>query len=197
MQKPDSTCRQRESNPYCRVSQPCPLHCGSASALAHWATEGGQHWQISGKYQIPQSQWSGLSSVLWHCWFSNRKSIWPIYICLEQSANELHIVQSMPLPPLPSSLASIESKMFLVPPYRAQLSLFLNKWSKWITGNLSLYLAAFNTSRREPQTRAHLEQRTGLFMDCFEAVDWQQEGHSASKNSPLIILWKITANGYN
>jgi len=40
--KPDSTCWQRELNPRRRVSKPGPLHCGSASTLAHWATEAGK-----------------------------------------------------------------------------------------------------------------------------------------------------------
>ena len=40
-------------------------------------------------------------------------------ICLERGANDLHMVQLMPLPP-PSSLASLKSRMvftFLVPAY--------------------------------------------------------------------------------
>jgi len=35
-----------------------------------------------------------------------------VVICLEQSANDLHSVQLMPLPP-PSSLASVKSRMVL------------------------------------------------------------------------------------
>jgi len=45
-----------------------------------------------------------LPSVLWHCWFGVRKSIWPVksadvVICLERGANDLYMVQLMPLPP--------------------------------------------------------------------------------------------------
>jgi len=40
MQKPDSTCRQHESNPRRRASQP-GLHCSSVRVLAHWATRAG------------------------------------------------------------------------------------------------------------------------------------------------------------
>ena len=48
-------------------------------------------------------------SVIWRCWLGGRKGIWPVkklewwgagmVICLEQSANDLHMVQLMPLPP--------------------------------------------------------------------------------------------------
>jgi len=49
-----------------------------------------------------------VSSVLWRCWLSSRKGIWPaktewwgtgVVICLQRGANDLHIVQLMPLPP--------------------------------------------------------------------------------------------------
>jgi len=49
-----------------------------------------------------------LPSVLWHCWLGVRKSIWPVKIewrgadvvvCLERGANDLHVIQLMPLPP--------------------------------------------------------------------------------------------------
>jgi len=49
-----------------------------------------------------------LPSVLWRCWLGGRKGIQPVktewwgtgvVICLEQSANDLHMVQLIPLPP--------------------------------------------------------------------------------------------------
>ena len=50
-----------------------------------------------------------LPSVLWHCWLGVRKSIWFVkkfewwgagmVICLERGANDLHMVQLMPLRP--------------------------------------------------------------------------------------------------
>ena len=49
-----------------------------------------------------------LLSVLWRCWFGDRKGIrdvttewWgtDVVICLERGANDLHMVQLMPLPP--------------------------------------------------------------------------------------------------
>jgi len=49
-----------------------------------------------------------MPSVFWHCWFGIRKSIWPVkkvdlgtgvVICLQQGANDLHMVQLMPVPP--------------------------------------------------------------------------------------------------
>jgi len=49
-----------------------------------------------------------MSSVLWCCWFGGRKDIRPVkiewwgtgmVICLEWGANDLHMVQLMPLPP--------------------------------------------------------------------------------------------------
>jgi len=53
-----------------------------------------------------------LPSVLWHCWFGVRKSIWPVgwrvgvVICLEHVADCLHMVQLVPLhPKTPLSLA--------------------------------------------------------------------------------------------
>jgi len=49
-----------------------------------------------------------FTSVLWCCWLSRRKGIRPVktewwgtgvVICLKQGANDLHMVQLMPLPP--------------------------------------------------------------------------------------------------
>ena len=50
-----------------------------------------------------------LPSVLWRCWLGGRKGIRPVknmewrgagvVICLERGANDLHMVQLMPLPP--------------------------------------------------------------------------------------------------
>ena len=59
-------------------------------------------------------------SVLWHCWLGGRKGIRPVknmqwwgagvVICLERGANDLHMVQLMPLPPQ-YSFASAKSRM--------------------------------------------------------------------------------------
>jgi len=48
-------------------------------------------------------------SVFWYCWLDGRKSIWPVkklqwggagvVICLKRGANDLHMVQLLPLPP--------------------------------------------------------------------------------------------------
>jgi len=60
-----------------------------------------------------------MLSVLWHCWLAVRKSIRPIksewrgagvVICLERGANDLPMVQLMPLP-LPSFLASLKPRL--------------------------------------------------------------------------------------
>ena len=49
-----------------------------------------------------------MPSLLWRCWLGSRKGIPPVksqwwgtgvIICLEQGANDLHMVQLMPLPP--------------------------------------------------------------------------------------------------
>ena len=50
-----------------------------------------------------------MPSVLWRCWLGGRKGIRPVkntewwgagvVICLERGANDLHMVQLMPLPP--------------------------------------------------------------------------------------------------
>jgi len=49
-----------------------------------------------------------LPSVLWRCWLGSTKGIWPVItewwgtgvvICLDRGANDLHMVQLMPLPP--------------------------------------------------------------------------------------------------
>jgi len=49
-----------------------------------------------------------VASVLWRCWLGGRKSIRPVktewwgagmVVCLERGANDLHMVQLMPLPP--------------------------------------------------------------------------------------------------
>jgi len=64
-----------------------------------------------------------LPSVLSHCWLGARKSIWPVkiewwgvglVICLEWSADCLHMVHLMPLHPKPpSSHASFKSRLGL------------------------------------------------------------------------------------
>ena len=58
---------------------------------------------------IPLNGWAKvMPSVLWRCWLGGRKGIRPVktewrgtgmVICLEQGANDLHMVQLMPLPP--------------------------------------------------------------------------------------------------
>jgi len=48
-----------------------------------------------------------VPSVLWHCWLGDRKGVWflktewlgtGMVICLEEGANDLYMVQLMPLP---------------------------------------------------------------------------------------------------
>ena len=62
-----------------------------------------------------------LPSVHWHCWLGVRKSICPVkswvmrywvVICLQQDANDLHMVQPMPHQLMPSSLASLNPDWF-------------------------------------------------------------------------------------
>ena len=71
-------------------------------------------------------------SVLWRCWSGSRKSIRPVktewwdtsvVICLERDANDLHMVQLMPLPPH-HLLLQKKSEWFtsLVPAYPGCLS---------------------------------------------------------------------------
>jgi len=59
-----------------------------------------------------------MPSVLWHCWLGVRKSIRPIensvmaysmVNCLECGANDLHMVQLMPLPPIISCFSKIQN----------------------------------------------------------------------------------------
>jgi len=59
-----------------------------------------------------------MPSVLWCCWLGGRKGIRPVetewwgvgsVICLEQGANDLHMIQLMPLPP--------HHLLFLMPAY--------------------------------------------------------------------------------
>ena len=59
-----------------------------------------------------------VPSVLWHCWLGFRKNIQPIkiewwgigvVICLEYGANDLHMVQLMPLPPIISCFSKIQN----------------------------------------------------------------------------------------
>ena len=63
---------------------------------------------------------SSLPSVLWHCWLSVRKSMWPVKIewwgagvvvCQEWGADCLHMVQLMPLHP--QTLASFKRRPIL------------------------------------------------------------------------------------
>jgi len=68
-----------------------------------------------------------LSSVLWHCWLGGRKCIWPVkaewwgtgvVVCLEWGANDMCMVQLMPLPPYYLLLPyNLEWFIFLVPAY--------------------------------------------------------------------------------
>jgi len=57
-------------------------------------------------------------SVLWRCWLSSRKGIRPVktewlgigmVICLELGANDVHMVQLMPLPPIISCFIKIQN----------------------------------------------------------------------------------------
>ena len=68
-----------------------------------------------------------LCYVLWHCWLVIRNSIWlvktkwwgaGVVICLEQGANDLHMVHLMPLPPIISCFIKIHNGFtFLVLAY--------------------------------------------------------------------------------
>jgi len=62
--------------------------------------------------------WTVVPSVFWHCWLGVRKSIQPVkiewwgtgvVICLECGANDLHMVQLMPLPPIISCFSKIQN----------------------------------------------------------------------------------------
>jgi len=57
---------------------------------------------------LMQAAFHAKPSVLWRCRMGSRKGIWPVktewwgtgmLICLEQGANDLHMVHLMPLPP--------------------------------------------------------------------------------------------------
>jgi len=59
-----------------------------------------------------------LPSVLWRCWLGGRIGIQPVktdwwgtgmVICLERGANDLHMVQLMPLPPIISCSSKIQN----------------------------------------------------------------------------------------
>jgi len=75
-------------------------------------------------------------SVLWHCWLSSRKSIQPIKSWvirlgagMEWSANDLHVAQLMPLPPIISCFIKIQnSSAFLVPVYPGCPRKWLVRW---------------------------------------------------------------------
>jgi len=67
-----------------------------------------------------------LPSVLWHCWLGVRKNIWPVKIMwwgagmviyLEWGANDLHMLQLMPLPPHHLCFVRIQIGTFLVLAY--------------------------------------------------------------------------------
>jgi len=88
-----------------------------------------------------------LSAVVWHCWLDVRKSNWPVkiewwgtgvVICLERGANDLHMVQLVPLVP-PSSLASLKSRLRLVSFWfrLAQVVLEKRPLNGWLTVCLS------------------------------------------------------------
>jgi len=50
---------------------------------------------------------------LWRCWLRGRKGIQPVetsvFICLQWGANDLHMVQLMPLPPIISCSSKIQN----------------------------------------------------------------------------------------
>ena len=83
---------------------------------------------------------SASASVIWHCWLGVRKSIRPlkiewwgvgVVICLERSAECLHMVQLMPLhPKTPSSLASFKFRLVLPFWYRLTQVVVLEKREK-------------------------------------------------------------------
>ena len=99
---------------------------------------------------------SKLLSVLWCCWLGGRKGIRPVtnmewwgagmIICLERGANDLHMVQLMPLPPRHLLLQqNPEWFILLVPAYpgcpgkkaveRLCVCVFFNPNSSLILGN--------------------------------------------------------------
>jgi len=84
--------------------------------LIYWST--GRHADIQVCLDILAIKLVQIPSVLWHCWLGVMKSIRPaknwvmgtvVVICLECGADDLHMVQLMPL--LPSSPASVKSRM--------------------------------------------------------------------------------------
>ena len=63
---------------------------------------------------------SAMPPMFWRCWFGSRKGIWPVEtewwgwgtgmaICLERGANDLHMVQLMPLHPIISCSSKIQN----------------------------------------------------------------------------------------
>ena len=81
-----------------------------------------------------------VPSVRWHCWLGVRKGIRPVNIwlmgcwhgyLLEWSANSLHMVRLMPLPPTPSSLLQQNPEWFilLVPTHPGSPGQRIVKWS--------------------------------------------------------------------
>jgi len=88
--------------------------------------------------------------VLWHCWLGVRKSIRPVnnwvwwgvgvVICLERGANDLHMVQLMPLPPIVSCFIKIQTGLtFLSPAYQGCPG---EKAVNWVCVKLCAYVHA-------------------------------------------------------
>jgi len=116
-----STAARRASTVFLTTS--CSASCRqSSTSSSRYSTS----WRCStrGSPSLSLSQWPSTSVSCWvlltalslymchsqliHCWLGGRRSIWPVknewwgagvVICLERDANDLHIVQLMPLPP--------------------------------------------------------------------------------------------------
>jgi len=104
-----------------------------------------------------------MPSVFWHRWLSIRKSIRPVkiewwgtgvVICLECGANDLHMVQLMPLPPIISCFSKIQIGL----PFWCQLTqVVLEKRPL----NVCMYVCMYVGKTRPTWYCAHSPSRMG------------------------------------
>jgi len=119
---PDSYCcraAERWSRTGCGKTEEAVLQQSQKRCcMSLGTTEGVRTVSTFGKPEICNYVAHFVPSVLWHCWLGVRKSIQPIkiewcgtgvVICLECGANDFHMVQLMPLPPIISCISKIQN----------------------------------------------------------------------------------------
>jgi len=153
-----------------------------------------------------------VPSVLWCCWLGSRKGIRPVktewrgtsvVVCLKRGANDLHMVQLMPLPPRHLLLKyNPEWFTFLVPAYQVVLEKRPLNGRSSSCGTTSATHAHITVLWPLLCVSWHTQLITGGF--CWREVllpacpFWQQLAHLEQKEDAWVLLdgvsWRTLIN---